>query len=237
MIRCEDRTVPVSNRKVQVYEDLANWEHRQGSPQARDRFLILAADAALEAGLNDEAERLRARLLEHNPHHMLRPYSSLADAMKSADVHSYVADLRGTYPVEEAEKLLGALQGDKQPVESSPAPTPPQPPLPELPPPAEVLRGLPSEGTGPAEPVGPEGEEPSPFGSLRGPAAATAPLSRKTPRPVEPEPEDEEAEERPSGIGVLFSDALFFLLLLAGVVLIGYTLARPFLSLPDAPFK
>lgn len=40
-----------SNHHVQVYADLAEWEHQHGSPQARDRFLILAADTALMAGL------------------------------------------------------------------------------------------------------------------------------------------------------------------------------------------
>src|SRR5262249_53916151 len=103
------------SHKVQVYADLADWEHRQGSPQARDRFLILAADAALSAGLQDEAEEFRARLLENNPHHLLRPYPSLAEAMKSSDVYSYIADLRGTYPLDEAEKLLAALRGEKGP--------------------------------------------------------------------------------------------------------------------------
>lgn len=239
-----------SNHKVQVYADLAEWEHQHGSQQARDRFLILAADAALTAGLTDEAEQFRSRLLESNPHHLLRPYISLAEAMKSSDVYSYIADLRGTYPPEEAEKLLAALQGDKGPATDptlTHSPTQ-HPPLPDLPTPAAVLGGSdPTErgslfapdppGTVPTE----TGEEPPLFASLRQPSES----SRKAPLPHPPTAPgttgataaEEEAEERAGGMGVLFSDALFYLLLVTGLVLVGYTLARPWLPLPDAPFR
>jgi hypothetical protein len=234
---------------VQVYADLADWEQRHGSPQARDRFLILAADAALTAGLHDEAERFRDRLLETNPHHLLRPYPSLAEAMKSSDVYGYIADLRGTYPLEEAEKLLAAVQGDRgAPVSSSPSPAPTHPPLPELPPPSAVLGGsAAAESTNPFAPEAPAHsptDEPPLFASLR---QSAEPPTRTTPLPppdTAPSPEasttpeeEEEAEESASGIGVIFSDTLFFVLLVAGLVLAGYTLARPFLSLPDAPFR
>jgi hypothetical protein len=230
----ESGIMPSSDHKARVYEELADWEHQHGSPQARDRFLILAADAALAAGHAEDAERFRARLLELNPHHLLRPYASMADAMKSSDVHSYVADLRGTYPPEEAEKLLNYHQGDRP---GGTAPPVQQHPLPELPPPAEVLRGLPHAGeTGPI-PLAPEtAEETAPFGTMRVPVG-TAPAPRKSVRP-EPEPEEPDAEESPAGIGVFVSDALFVLLLGAGLALAGYTLLRPFLpSLPEAPFK
>jgi hypothetical protein len=242
-----------TNRKVQVYADLAEWEHQHGSPQARDRFLILAADAALTAGLTDEAEQFRGRLLETNPHHLLRPYPSLADAMKSSDVYGYIADLRGTYPSDEAEKLLAALQGDKGPASepSGPGSTTPHPPLPELPTPAAVLGGSASAERGSlfapdshGDPSSETAEEPPLFASLRQggePPPRKAPLphhpSAPAPSTLSPAVEENEAEDRAGGIGVLFSDALFVLLLVVGVVLAGYTLARPFLPLPDAPLR
>src|SRR5262249_42130992 len=47
-----------------------------------------------------------------NPHHLLKPYSSFSEAMKSADVQNYVGTLRRTHPFEKAEKLLqGSGQG------------------------------------------------------------------------------------------------------------------------------
>src|ERR1700735_3957604 len=93
-------------RSLQLYEELAVWYDRQGQAKLRDWFLVLAADAALGSGQAEHAERLRQRLLHVNPHHLLRPFGSFAEALRSPDVESYVADLRRNYPVETAEQLL-----------------------------------------------------------------------------------------------------------------------------------
>src|SRR5690349_14253294 len=98
--------MPSAEETIRVYRELAEDYGRQGQGQMRDRFLVLAADAALAAGQQEEAERLRSRLLQHNPHHLLKPYSSFAEAMKSADVQNYVGTLRRTHPIEKVEKLL-----------------------------------------------------------------------------------------------------------------------------------
>src|SRR5262249_13715278 len=71
---------------VRVYEELADWYDRQGQAKLRDWFLVLAADAALAGGRVDEAERLRGQLLYLNPHHLLKPFASFAEALKSPDV-------------------------------------------------------------------------------------------------------------------------------------------------------
>jgi hypothetical protein len=95
---------------VRVYEDLADWYDRSAQAKLRDWFLVLAADAALAAGQADEAERLRGRLLHANPHHLLKPYASFAEALQSRDVQGYVADLRRTYPPEAAGRSLLRVQ-------------------------------------------------------------------------------------------------------------------------------
>ena len=119
----------MSNQSYQVYQELADLEEKRGAQQLRDRFLILAADAALTAGRHDEAEELRARLLEANPHHLLRPYRTFTEALRSAEVHSYVADLRSSYPPDEAERLLASLGGKAPPAEPDLSPeTPLEPP-------------------------------------------------------------------------------------------------------------
>ena len=56
---------------IQAYRELAENYAEQGQEQLRDRFLVLAADAALSAGRVEEAERLRFRLLQCNPKHLL----------------------------------------------------------------------------------------------------------------------------------------------------------------------
>lgn len=111
---------------LRIYKELADWYERQRQPQMRDRFLVLAADAALLAGKADEAEKVRLRLLKVNPHHMLKPYTSFAQALKAQDVLTYVKDLRVNYPADVAEDLLRTLQGDeKRPTAGVPATLPP----------------------------------------------------------------------------------------------------------------
>lgn len=89
-----------------MYEELANHYARHGESRQRDNCLVLAADAALGADMPEEAERLRKRLLLTNPHHLLRPYGSMAEAMLSVDVRDFVADLRKQLPPETVAKLV-----------------------------------------------------------------------------------------------------------------------------------
>ncbi len=91
---------------LQVYKELADWYERQGQAAMRDRFLILAAEAAFSAGKTDEAERLRQRLLQANPHHMLKPFSTFAQALQSSNIQIYIHDLQTNYPIDKAQRLL-----------------------------------------------------------------------------------------------------------------------------------
>ena len=52
---------------VVIYKELADRHERQGQPQMRDRYLVLAADAAVSAGRAAEADLLLTRLLRANP--------------------------------------------------------------------------------------------------------------------------------------------------------------------------
>lgn len=106
-----------------MYEDLANHFARQGESRQRDQCLVLAADAAQNAGMTQEAERLRKRLLLTNPHHLLRPYTSMAEAMQSNDVRDYVLDLRKQWPPDSVAKMLkpSSPAGSANPVKNNPA--------------------------------------------------------------------------------------------------------------------
>ena len=104
---------------LRVYEELANRFAKQNEPRFRDHCLVLAADAALSADRSTDADRLRQRLLQFNPHHLLRPFASMVEAMQAPDVQEYVADLRRQWPPEFVQKLY--LGGDPTaPVEPAP---------------------------------------------------------------------------------------------------------------------
>jgi hypothetical protein len=101
-----------SSQTVALYRELADLHEQQGQAQLRDRFLVLAADAALAAGKSEDAERIRAVLLQLNPHHLLQPYDSFANAAKTADVQTYLKEQRRRYPPDAAEQLLESLRRD-----------------------------------------------------------------------------------------------------------------------------
>lgn len=125
--------MPNVEQTIRIYEELAQVCDQQGQPQMHDRFLVLAADVALNAGKAAEAERLRLRLLKQNPHHLLKPFASFAEAVRSDDVRNYVRALRRSHPPESAEQLLqtlrngeaaistNAIPADKVPGDSNPA--------------------------------------------------------------------------------------------------------------------
>ena len=220
-----------ADQTVKTYRELAEDYGRQGQAQMRDRFLVLAADAALSAGQEDEAERLRGRLLQHNPHHLLKPYSSFAEAMKSKDVQNYIGALRRNHPY---DKVEGLLQGLRRTTDTGPgARQEPGEGREDL----KVFRGMdagkepkgtpPGGSTRPAVPV-----QPSPPQSPPRPSAAPEilPVSRQ------PYPSLDKLravvtarEDRDPPSGAWVSVVLFVLMLVLGIFLASYTLLRPFL--------
>lgn len=109
----------MSQTSLRVYRDLAAWYDRARDYPMRDRFLVLAASEALSGGLTEEAERIRLRLLQANPHHLLKPYASIQQALVAPDVKLYVNDLRVNYPLPVAQQLLAALQAGQVPPPNS----------------------------------------------------------------------------------------------------------------------
>ena len=113
------------SRIQDAYEQLAQRFEREHEPRQRDNLLVLAADAAQAAGRVLDAERLRRRLLELNPHHLLRPFTSFADALASPDIRDLLTDLRRQYPPDYVQKLLGpSVTPNGRPPAPAPAPAP-----------------------------------------------------------------------------------------------------------------
>ena len=89
-----------------MYHELALRYERQKEMRLRDVFYLLVADVAYASGRGDDAERLHHTMLEANPNSLLRPFATFAAALQSLDIQDYLADLRRQFPPEDAEKLL-----------------------------------------------------------------------------------------------------------------------------------
>jgi hypothetical protein len=96
--------VPTPEETIRLYAQLAEEHQKRDRPQERDRFLLLAAEAALSSGRGDVAENFRRTLLARNPNHLLKPYASLAEALQAPDIANYVQELRRTYPPERLQR-------------------------------------------------------------------------------------------------------------------------------------
>jgi hypothetical protein len=238
---------------LQVYKELADWYERQGQPAMRDRFLILAAEAAFSTGKPDEAERFRQRLLQGNPHHMLKPFSSFAQALQSTNIQIYIHDLQVNYPPESAEDLLHNLRKGHGEASAEVPRTAPvieirdEPTLP-LASPMESLKVYPlrdeSEATiPPAPPVKPtrldrpprnpaavppeRPSKPEPAAPRPQPTLPRAPLPTRVPRRVTAA--SPAIVDPPTPAGAWLTLVLFGMTVTAGLALALYTLSRPFL--------
>jgi len=192
-------------------------------------------------------------LLQLNPHHLLKPFASFAEAVQSGDVQDYLLDLRQNYPQAVAEQLLKSLDdagneaGQKTKVpptvlDLGPAPADQAENTSE---PLKVYRVLETEEepgvSAPPEPprkpaaspVVPK-RRPQPAPPAAAPAVpAPPPRPRKSyPPPSNPEPppaRTPDPDESVTAIGVWISTGLFVLVLAAGLALAVYTLLGPFL--------
>lgn len=198
-----------SDQTYRIYKELAERESDRGAEQLRDRFLVLAADAALTAGLAEEAEHLSDLLVQVNPTHMLKPFTSFGEAMKSAEVANYVADLRRTYPPEEASRLLQSLHG---PAAAE-----------EKPKHEEKLEKVEKSRPEPDASVPLPFKQPEPLPELAPPMI---------PPPYRPEPAPslpEEEEAPPSLVSYYVATGLWVIVLAAALALAGHVFVRPFI--------
>jgi len=191
-----------------IYQELAEREGERQAAQLRDRFLVLAADAALTAGKDQEAEHLSDLLLTVNPLHLLKPFPSFKEAMQSPEVSAYVADLRRSYPPDEAARLLESLHGPAaEPLPPADAPLPPPPPRVE-PEPIALTPAMPFTSSMP-EPAPPQ----------------IPPVYR--PEPVSPARDEPDEEAVPSRVSYVVATGLFVILLAATLALAGHVFVRP----------
>jgi hypothetical protein len=245
-----------AEKTIRTYRELARGYDTQGQAQVRDRFLVLAADAALAGDRCDEAEQIRQELLRLNPHHLLKPFTTLAQALQSVDVKNYIDGLRRTYPLESAEQMLEQMRHEGEaPLTLAPLPdsdhgVPSSQPEPTLVWPAEAQvaerpRETPAarstQTTPPPEP--PKAKptsaliEPIPFAPE--PKKPVYPVGKRAPGTAPPRSKgtkaapfgafsEPDSEAKPVE-GNWLATVLFFLVLAVAMALAVYTLIRPFL--------
>lgn len=98
--------MPSPEAMLDLYLHLACASEAQSKPLQRDKFLVLAAGVAHDAGFARIAEDCRNRIVAKNPNHILRNYGSMREALGSDDVRHYTHQLMRVYPFEKAEYLL-----------------------------------------------------------------------------------------------------------------------------------
>ncbi len=241
-----------------LYAEIAAAYERRGQGQMRDRFLVLAADAALATGRPDEAERLRRRLLSASPHHLLKPYATFTQALQAPDVLAYVQDLRKNHPPRAATELLATLKredaesGDRAGGEHPPDLAETMAPRtyklraagedhgreemspPPTMPPGTRIPGFPLPGPAAAKRPAPTPPAPTARPRADSPPRPSSAAPRPTLAPVSVLPERSRviapaADEDGRTDGSWLAALLFGILVTAAVVLFGYTFVQPLL--------
>jgi hypothetical protein len=92
-----------------LYLHLAQASQRRQRPHVRDRLLVIAGVIATRMDLEPIAAFCRHVILQHNPHHLLKRWPTLADAMQDDGFQHFLKQLQRRYPQERAERMLSSL--------------------------------------------------------------------------------------------------------------------------------
>ncbi len=92
-----------------IYLHLARASAARQRQEVRDKFLVLAGVLASKLALPRIADKCRADVLAHNPHHLIRRWPDFATACEDSDFLHFLKQLQRRYPLEKAERLLDSL--------------------------------------------------------------------------------------------------------------------------------
>jgi len=92
-----------------LYLHLARASERRKRLHVRDRLLIISAVNATRIGLHRIAAYCRQQVLQHNPQHLIRRWTTIADALEESDFLHFLKQLQRRYPQERAERMLDEL--------------------------------------------------------------------------------------------------------------------------------
>ena len=93
-----------------AFAKLAAISHSKRQLLQRDKFLLLAAAAACDAGWPVVAEHCRSLVLANNPAHLVKRYATMPDALRAAEFQVFFKQLTRFCSYEKAEHFLTQLQ-------------------------------------------------------------------------------------------------------------------------------
>ncbi|MFT5526061.1 MAG: hypothetical protein ACI9HK_004032 [Pirellulaceae bacterium] len=91
------------------YLHLARASERRRRPHVTDRLMLLAGITAARLHLSQISTYCRFRILEHNPHHLIRKWDSFQDAEPDEEFLHLLRQIQRRYPFERVEYLLETL--------------------------------------------------------------------------------------------------------------------------------
>ncbi len=89
-----------------VFLRLAYISEQKGQRFPRDKFLLLTAASALEAGYPEITSRCHHLVLNSQPGHLISHYATFAEAFVAAEFQPFLLSLKRFCPFEQAEFLL-----------------------------------------------------------------------------------------------------------------------------------
>jgi hypothetical protein len=110
--------MPTPGEQLGLYLHLARAAELRRQPLVRDRLLLLAGVIAAQApGLAPIAACCRAKILAHNPGHVVARCPTIAKGLETEELASLVTQLARRYGPEQAEQLciqLGIERGSER---------------------------------------------------------------------------------------------------------------------------
>ncbi|MFN0197032.1 MAG: hypothetical protein ACKVT0_09815 [Planctomycetaceae bacterium] len=94
-----------------VFLRLAYISEQKGQRFPRDKFLLLTAASALQAGYPEISSRCHQFVLRSQPSHLISHYATFAEAFVDAEFQPYLLSLKRFCPFEQAEFLLQQASG------------------------------------------------------------------------------------------------------------------------------
>jgi hypothetical protein len=91
------------------YLHLARAAELRRQPLVRDRVLLLAGVIAIQIDLLPIGQCCRAKILQHNPGHMVARWPTLTEGYAQEELQMLVAHLAQRYGTEQVEHLLTRL--------------------------------------------------------------------------------------------------------------------------------